>query len=364
VRTTPSPRALNDVPTYRRPTPIATTIVPALDEERSIERCLASVLAQDEPRLQVIVVDGGSRDATVSIVKEIAAEDPRVELIPYGMASIPGSLNAGLAAADAPWLVRVDAHSTIPPGYVTAVLDHLETGRWGGVGGRKDAVAETTRGRAIAAALSSRFGVGNSVYHYGTERRVVDHIPFGAYATETLRRFGGWDERLAANEDFELDYRLRRAGLRLLFDPDVRIEWRCRETIGGLFRQYVRYGRGKADVATLHPASLQARHLAPPALVVLLVVAAGASVASPAIGLAIGSPYAVALAIAVAVTARKVASARARAMLPAAFAAMHVGWGVGFLRGLAEAVTGRGPRRRQRHRARAGAGASAWESAA
>jgi cellulose synthase/poly-beta-1,6-N-acetylglucosamine synthase-like glycosyltransferase len=336
----------------RRPVePVVTVIVPARDEEGSIARCLASVLAQDEPRLQVIVVDGGSTDATAAIVDEIAARDPRVELIHHGIASIPGSLNAALAATVARWVVRVDAHSAVPPGYVAALMDHLETGRWGGVGGRKDAVAETAAGRAIAAALSSRFGVGNSVYHYGTHRRTVDHVPFGAYPTETLRELGGWDERLVANEDYELDYRLRRAGHELLFDPELRIAWRCRDTIGELFRQYVRYGRGKADVAALHPTSLQPRHLAPPAVLILLVAAGTVSVVSPLAGLAIAAPYAVALAAAVAVTARKVPAAKEKAMLPAAFVAMHVGWGIGFVRGVAAVLTGRGPRRRPATRA-------------
>jgi succinoglycan biosynthesis protein ExoA len=339
-------------------------IVPARDEEGSIARCLASVLAQDEPRLQVIVVDGGSTDATASIVEGIAAGDPRVQLIRHGIASIPGSLNVALAATRSRWVVRVDAHSTVPPGYAAALVDHLETGRWGGVGGRKDAVAETAPGRAIAAALSSRFGVGNSVYHYGTSRRTVDHVPFGAYATETLRRLGGWDERLVANEDYELDYRLRRDGHELLFDPELRIAWRCRGTIGGLFRQYVRYGRGKADVAALHPASLQPRHLAPPAVLVLLAAAGSVSVVSPLVGLAIAAPYAVALAIAVAVTSRRVSTARERAMLPAAFVAMHVGWGIGFVRGMAAVLVGRGPRRRPATRAFDRPRAGAWEPAA
>ena len=341
--------------------PVATVVVPARDEERWIARCLASVLAQGESRLQVVVVDGGSMDATASIVAEIAARDPRVELVLHGADSIPGSLNAGLAAAAARWLVRVDAHSTIPPTYVASVVGHLETGRWGGVGGRKDAVAETAGGRVVAAALSSRFGVGNSVYHYGSHARVVDHVPFGAYPTETLREVGGWDERLAANEDYELDYRLRRAGHRLLFDPEIRIAWRCRDSIRDLFRQYVRYGRGKADVAVLHPSSLKPRHLAPPALVVMLLGGAAVSAVFPVAGLVLAAPYATALAVAV-VTARKVPM-WTRVSLPAAFMAMHLGWGVGFLTGLASAIAGRGPRRRGADRRRRADPADAWEPA-
>lgn len=323
--------------------PLVTVAIPARNEERSVTRCLESVLAQEERRLQVIVVDGGSSDRTSEIVASIAAKDPRVHVIHYGIASIPGALNTALREAVGRWFVRVDAHSTIPPNYVAKAVVRLETGRWGGVGGRKDAMGATPAGSAISAALSSRFGVGNSTYHYGTRRRVVDHVPFGAYATDTLRRMGGWDERLTANEDFELDYRLRRAGHRLLFDPDLRIAWRCRESIPDLFRQYVRYGAGKADVAVLHPASLQARHLAPPALVVLLAIAGASTLVSPPVAIALAAPYGAALAISVVSTARRVSGPTAMALLPLAFVAMHLGWGLGFFKGLVAAATGRGP---------------------
>ncbi len=322
---------------------IVTVAIPARDEEGSLARCLASVLAQQESRLQVIVVDGGSHDATAAIAEAIAAEDPRVELIRHGTAGIPGSMNAALRAAKGRWFVRVDAHSTVPPDYVGRAVEHLATGRWGGVGGRKDAVGETPVALGIAVALGSRFAVGNSTYHHGTTRRPVDHVPFGAYPTSLLRRLGGWDERLTANEDFELDHRLRLAGHGLLFDPSIRIAWRCRRSIPDLFRQYVRYGRGKADVAILHPASLRPRHLAPPALIGMLSLAAVASLTAPPLAVAIVAPYGAAIAVASAMNAHRARGGIAKASLPAAFVAMHVGWGLGFIRGLSAAVVGNGP---------------------
>jgi cellulose synthase/poly-beta-1,6-N-acetylglucosamine synthase-like glycosyltransferase len=323
--------------------PLVTVVVPARNEEQTIEACLSSVLDQEEQRLQVIVVDGASTDRTAAIVETIAASDPRIESIRFGAASIPGSLNAALRSAAGRWLVRVDAHSTVPPDYVSKAVGLLETGRWGGVGGRKDAVADTTVGRAIAAALGSRFGVGNSIYHHGTRQQEVDHLPFGAYATESLRRLGGWDERLRANEDFELDRRMRTTVGPLLFDPELRIAWRCRETIGDLFRQYIRYGRGKADVAILHPASLRPRHLAPPILVLTLAGAVAAAPVWPTVVIAVVGAYAVGLAVAAAVEGRDLRGVAMKAWLPVAFAAMHVGWGIGFLTGLAAAALGRGP---------------------
>jgi glycosyltransferase involved in cell wall biosynthesis len=314
---------------------LITVIVPARNEERFIGRCLDSILAQDEPNLQVVVVDGSSTDGTVRLVQDYCRRDSRVELIQNGNATIPQSLNVALSAARGRWLVRVDAHATIPPDYVRRAVGHLRTGRWGAVGGRKDAVGVTPAGQAIAAALGSRFGVGDSVYHYGAHPQEIDHVPYGSYPTALLREVGGWDEGLfTANEDYELDYRLRQRGHSLLFDPALRIDWQARQSIGDVFRQYRRYGRGKAEVAALHPESLRPRHLGAPGLVALLAVAAAVATRRRGWAAAAAAPYVVALGLASAATARKLDDRRARRLVPAAFAAMHLGWGLGFWEGL------------------------------
>ena len=308
---------------------LISVVVPARNEEHSIGATLCALRRQDYPTLQIIVVDGSSTDGTVKVVRRQMAEDPRIELLSNPRQVIPAALNIALAAARGRWLVRMDAHSTVDERYVSTAVARLREGCWGGVGGRKDGVGNTSAGRAIAAALGSRFGVGGSLYHYGTEERPVDHIPFGAYPTELVRRLGGWDERLVANEDFEFDYRVRRSGEVLLFDPRLRISWETRQTVRSLFRQYRRYGAGKLDVVRLHPDSVRVSHLVPPLLVLYLVGAATVSSRRPRLGAALLAPYAAGLAVASAGVARTLDDPVARVYLPTAFLAMHVGWGIG-----------------------------------
>jgi len=330
---------------------LVTVLVPARDEERTIGTTIDSIVRQTHRRLQIVVVDDGSTDRTADIIRSRIADDSRIELVQGLRAGIPAALNQGLAAARGTWLVRVDAHSTIAPNYVAQLVGHLRRGRWGGVGGRKDGLGETPAGRAIAAAMGSRFGVGNSRYHYATEAEEVDHLPFGAYRVDVIRRLGGWDERLVANEDFEFDYRLRQSGERLLLDPQIVITWQSRQSIPDLWRQYVRYGRGKADVALLHPASLKARHLAPPLLVALVGVAAMIAARRPRSAIAMISPYLAALAAASVVTGRRLGHRDDAVRVPLAFVAMHAGWGVGFWLGLLtrSRFWTRGPTERSQH---------------
>jgi succinoglycan biosynthesis protein ExoA len=317
---------------------LVSVVVPAANEDGFIGACLDSVLAQSYESLQLIVVDGASTDRTADVVRARAEEDTRVELIQHDRRNIPSSLNLGLKAARGRWLVRIDAHCTVPPDYIEVAVRGLQDG-WAGVGGRKDGVGRTAAGKAIAVAMGSRLGVGGSTYHHGTVRQEVEHLPFGAYPTCLLRELDGWDERLVANEDFELDHRLRAQGHRLLFDPSMTIAWHCRQSLGDLFRQYRRYGRGKADVALLHPGSLRPRHVAPPVFVVFLAGVAVVGHRHPGRAIALVAPYVVAILGESVRLAPRLDSGDQRVRVPAALVAMHVGWGLGFWSGARDHLT-------------------------
>src|SRR2546426_3924180 len=138
---------------------LTTVAVPARDEGSSIGACLESILDQDWPTLQVIVVDGASRDRTAEIVRAYARRDRRVELLHNPAGTIPVSLNIAQRAARGRWFVRVDAHSAVPAGYIPGLVHHLQTEAWGGVWRRKEGGGVTPAGRTPTAALAFAVGV-------------------------------------------------------------------------------------------------------------------------------------------------------------------------------------------------------------
>jgi hypothetical protein len=249
-------------------------------------------------------------------------------------------MNVGLAACRGEWLVRIDAHSTVPPEYVALAVDRLQTGEWGGVGGRKDAIGVTPAGLAIAAALGSPYGAGSSLYHHGTVAQPTEHIAFGAYPVALARSLGGWNPTVLATEDVEFDYRVRESGRQLLFDPVMRIAWVCRQSVWELMRQYARYGRGKMQMARVNPRSLSLRHVVPLGLVAVIVAAALLAPFRPWWALIAIAPYAALVGVGVLTTARRVPT-RSRPYLLLVFPAMHVGWGLGMYRGLVDFVARR-----------------------
>jgi succinoglycan biosynthesis protein ExoA len=306
--------------------PLVSVVIPALDEATHIRRCLRSIMAQRPRPLEVIVVDGSSSDATREIARQEGAT-----VISNPKRIIPAALNCGLAAARGDVLVRFDAHSEMTPGYLEACLRALASDPAAiNAGGWCEVRGERPWGRALAAALSSPFGVGNARLWRrpanGSTRAQVDSVPFGCYRASALRSIGGWENGLPVNEDFALNARLRAAGGRVIFDPSIQALYHPRESLGQIARQYWRYGRWKAAMLKRSPRSLRARQLAPPALLATIALAfVPRREALPA-----------RLAVAGYVGGLGFASARAGGGLRTAvlLASLHLSWGSGFLYGL------------------------------
>lgn len=332
----------------KAPAPAVSVLMPVRNEERSVAGAIRSVLAQSFQDVEVLVIDGESDDGTAAAVRAVAAQDPRVRLLDNPDRTIPHALNIGLHAARGRYVARVDAHAAVSSTYLERGVAELDADEQvAAVGGRRFGVGEGPTGQAVAAALSSPFGVGNSINHYADTAQDTDHASFGVFRTEVVRSIGGWDQNLLVNEDVDLDHRILAQGHRIRFDPKMEIYWQVRRTVRDLGRQYRRYGRGKAAMVRKNGRSaVRARHLAAPALVVWLAGAALLVLAGRRrTGMVLAAPYGAALLAATAKTMQKgyehvgpteQAGSREQVRplpLLGAFAAMHLGWGLGFLEG-------------------------------
>ncbi len=268
--------------------PLVSVVIPCRNEAANIADAIGSVVAQSYRPIEIVVADGQSDDGTVEIVESLAHTSAvAIRVVDNPARTIPTGLNAAVRVAAGPLVVRLDAHAAMTPGYLDRCVERLASGQWSGVGGRKKAVSNTRFGRAAAIAFGSRVGAGDSYYHYGTEVREVEHVPFGAYPKYVIDGLGGWDEALLVNQDFEFDQRLQRGGGRILFDPEIEASWHGRESLSALAYQYFRYGRGKATMLRMGRAKPRWRQLAPPALVLGLVafMALGAAMGSTLLAL-------------------------------------------------------------------------------
>ena len=309
--------------------PDVDVVIPVRNEAAHLADAVAAVLAQDYPgRLSVILGVAPSNDGTDDVAATLG-KDPRVRVVANPAGTTPAGLNAAIGAGSAPIVVRVDGHAELGHGYIRRAVATL--GRTGAVnvGGIQRAQGRTRFERAVADAMSSRFGTGDAMFHYGGAEGPTDTVYLGVFDRVALEKVGLFDERLVRNQDYELNIRLRAAGGVVWFDPDLEVAYRPRGSIRALARQYFQYGRWKRVVLAQHPGSLRWRQAVPPM-----------ATAALAISVLAGAWWRPALLVPVSYAAAVVAASVAaghsldsKARLLAVFPTMHLSWGAGFLVG-------------------------------
>lgn len=321
----------------------ATVVMPVRNEGAFLRRSLAAVLSQDHPPelLEVIVADGMSDDETRPIVREMMARHPQLRMVDNPARIVPAGMNRAIREARGEVIVRVDGHTMVAPDYVSQCLAALQRSSADCVGGPMRSRGEGRFGEAVAAATSSRFGVGGARFHYAQGEEWVDTVYLGAWRRRTFDRIGLFDEEMVRDQDDELNYRLLDRGGRILLSPKIRSSYTVRGTPASLWGQYFQYGFWKVRVAQKHPRQIRPRQLAPPLFALSLVVSAAVAWASSDAVRLWGS---VPLAYGVATLAASLAVARGAGWrilpwLPLAYATMHLSYGFGFLAGLVRFAT-------------------------
>lgn len=313
--------------------PIASVVIPLLNEASAVERCVRSFDQQDYPpeRMEVLVVDGGSTDGSRERVLSLADARPWLRLVenPKGRAS--AAFNRGIEAASGDVICLVGAHSIVGPDYLRRSVDALVESGAGGVGGQLVHHGSDPKSRAIGLAMVSRFGMA-SPFRYSDDRRLVDTIGHPAYRRDAVMSTGIFDESLQRNSDYEFNHRMRKQGHDLLFDPEIVTSYHPRGSLKDLGRQFFHYGIGKAKVMRRHPGSVKARHLAPPALVLFGVAAPILATSRKGrwVAAAVAATYTSALVVVVA-TDRPWEDGADVLTFMAAFPTMHLMWGSGLL---------------------------------
>jgi glycosyltransferase involved in cell wall biosynthesis len=194
-------------------------VVPVHDGAATIGKCLAAALASDYPRFEVVVVDDGSTDGTLSIIESFP-----VKLVRHpARRGVSCARNAGAAASSGELLLFVDADCLLPKdALAVACAAH---------GGRPHRLVGGTytprpHDDDFFSAFQSVF-----VHHFETKSARPDYVAAHAMLVdaELFRRSGGFVEGAfigfaASVEDVELSHRLRRAGCELVMDPSLQVQ--------------------------------------------------------------------------------------------------------------------------------------------
>ena len=100
--------------------------------------------------------------------------------------------------------------------------------------------------------MAHPLGSGGARYRSGGAAGPVDTVFLGVFRRAALTAAGGFDETLARNQDYELNWRLRRRGLTVWFEPGLAAAYTPRGSLRALARQYFDYGRFKRAMLRRH----------------------------------------------------------------------------------------------------------------
>ena len=327
--------------------PPVSVIIPARNAAGTIGATLDSIRAQDYGGpVEVVIADGSDTGETAAAARR---HYPEARIVANPEKTTPHGLNAAIAASAGQVVARCDCYTTLAPDYLRRAVETLERTGAAVVGGRQRPVGDSLLQRAVALAISTPLGAGDARYRLGGPAGPVDNFYLGVYTRDALAAVDGFDPALTRNQDCEFNWRQRRRGELVWFDPELTVYYRPRRSLGALARQYFDYGRWKPVALRKHPREVRARHLAAPLLVLGLAASAGLAVAGfTAWALVLPLVYVAGLLLgSVAVGLRR--RDAAAVLLPVAAATMHLSWGIGFFM---PARLGRTPL----HRAREGDG--------
>ena len=243
-------------PNYR---PRVAVLIPAYNEEMVIERTVRSVLESDYPNLRAIVIDDGSKDRTVEVMRAAFPEeiaDGRVTVLTKPNSGKAAALNFALEQVTEELFVGIDADTIIAPDAISYLVPHFADSRIAAMAGNAkvgNRVNLWTRWQALEYITSQNF-----------ERRALNTLnavsvvpgAIGAWRTADVRAAGGYHHDTVA-EDADLTMALLQAGYRVNYEDRSLAYTEAPTTASGLMRQRFRWSFGIMQAVWKHKAALK-----------------------------------------------------------------------------------------------------------
>jgi glycosyltransferase involved in cell wall biosynthesis len=222
-------------------------IIPTYNEEKYISNCLDSILSQDysEDTMEVLIIDGMSKDNTRNIVSEYCKHYSFIKLLDNPDKSVPHALNIGIKTSHGEVIIRIDGHCEYPINYISTLVRFLYELNADNVGGVWNTLPAKDNSicRAIAIGSSHKFGVGNSKHKVGVSKIIqTETVPFGCYHRDVFSKIGLFDEELIRNQDDEFNARLIKSGGKIFLIPSIVINYIARDSVRKMSKMYYQYG--------------------------------------------------------------------------------------------------------------------------
>lgn len=256
--------------------PYISALIVCRNEEEYIKLSLQSVLNQDYPndRYEILIIDGISDDETVKAAKQVIdkykaehSKCPDTYFLYNEKKILAAGWNIGIRNSKGKYVFRIDAHSEIPSDYISKCVATIMMHDAICVGGKIESKSIQGENDTIAKVLSSPFGVGNSSFRVSNTEGYVDTAVYGLYDRRIFDTVGYFDESLIRNQDIELHARIRNAGGKFYFNPEIQSIYYTRNTVKKMLKQSFQNGKWNPIVLKKTRGTLSIRHMVPFAFV-------------------------------------------------------------------------------------------------
>lgn len=243
-------------------------VIPTLNEDRFISRCLDSIIKQtyEFEKMDVMIIDGGSNDKTKDIVAKYQKSHQNIRFIENKKKIQSVAFNIGFKKSTAPYIIRLDAHAEYDSKYISLCIENLKQDeKRGNVGGRCNILPfnQSLWAQTNAILNHSRFGIGGAAFRVSNEAHNTDSVPFGAFPRKIIEKIGGMREDLPRGEDNEYNSRIRKAGYKIFFDPNIISSYFARPTLGASCKQMYANGNSIGYLYYIDREAIGIRHLVP-----------------------------------------------------------------------------------------------------
>ena len=260
--------------------PILATVIPIFNESKYIEKCIESLVVQtlDASKHMILVLDGGSTDGSIEIVKKMITSSNQKGGPEIILHNNPGKYVAearNLALEILPdsvdLMVELIGHCTVPADHLSKRLEvwqnitNHSSSKVAGLGVRvlpsdgEKTMVETW----IEATLSSTLGSGSGQFDNFSETGETRTPAFCMHSREAIKQIGGWDTDFITSQDSDLSMRLQDSGFRLYRTNDTHVKMVKRTNFSSWLKMGYRYGFWRTKIIKKHPSRHSKREFLP-----------------------------------------------------------------------------------------------------
>lgn len=251
--------------------------VVAYNEEKFLPDLLNDIVKQTYPHewMEIILVDGNSEDRTREIMLQFADGNSGgfhyIKVLNNPKRIQAAGWNTAVTNAEMDIIIRIDAHTHIPPHFTASNVSNIESGEYISGGMRPCLMKGNSRwGKMLLETENSIFGSSIGKFRRCQKKEYVKSFFHAAYRREVFEKVGLFNENLLRTEDNEMHYRMRQAGYRFALDPSIVSYQYARNSLRKMIRQ--KYGNGYWIGLTLGicPGCISMYHLVPFAFVLAI----------------------------------------------------------------------------------------------